>query len=75
MLTQIAKTEFQVEPTPHEDELSDNVEARFKTTICFGEKEVGYAVGPNKKKSKLNACKHILQAMVPHLYEDWLREQ
>ena len=47
--------------------------ARFKTTISFGEQEVGFAVGRNKKESKLNACKHILLAMVPLLYNDWLQ--
>ena len=44
---------------------------RFKTAISFGDNEVGFAVGRNKKESKLNACKHILEAMVPILYEDW----
>lgn len=46
--------------------------ARFKTTISFGEVQVGFAVGRNKKESKLFACKHILEAMVPTLYNDWL---
>ena len=72
LLTQIAKTEFQVEPTDDNEELPGNEMARFKTTILFGPNEVGYAVGRNKKQSKLNACKHILQAMVPTLYADWL---
>jgi len=49
--------------------------ARFKAILKFGEVEVGYAVGRNKKESKLNACKHILQAMVPHLYKDWLENK
>ena len=44
---------------------------RFKTAISFGDNEVGFAVGRNKKESKLNTCKHILEAMVPILYEDW----
>ena len=61
-----------MEPTDQNVELPGNEMARFKTTILFGPKEVGYAVGRNKKQSKLNACKHILQAMVPLLYQDWL---
>mmetsp|Transcript_5118 Transcript_5118/g.6281 ORF Transcript_5118/g.6281 Transcript_5118/m.6281 type:complete len:109 (+) Transcript_5118:327-653(+) len=64
--------EFQVEPTDNNEELPGNDMARFKTTILFGEREMGYAVGRNKKQSKLNACKHILEAMVPLLYQDWL---
>jgi len=51
--------------------LAGNEMARFKTTIEFNGTEVGYAVGRNKKDSKLNACKHILIAMVPQLYEHW----
>ena len=73
LLTQIAKTEFQVEPeTGTPEELFGNEMARFKTTISFGEQEVGFAVGRNKKESKLFACKHILLAMVPNLYKEWL---
>lgn len=49
--------------------------ARFKTTIEFDGKEVGYAIGRNKKESKLNASKHILMAMCPQLYEDWQRSR
>ena len=74
LLTQIAKTEFQVEPeTGQPEELSGNEMARFKTTISFGKDAVGFAVGRNKKESKLNACKHILHAMVPNLYKEWLK--
>ncbi len=72
LLTQIAKMEFQMEPTDATEELPGNEMARFKTTIRFGDYDVGFAVGRNKKLSKLNACKHILLAMVPHLYSDWL---
>lgn len=54
-----------MEPTDATEELPGNEMARFKTTIRFGEYDVGFAVGRNKKLSKLNACKHILLAMVP----------
>ena len=36
---------------------------------------VGFAVGKTKKIAKLNASRHILQAMVPELYEEWQRAQ
>jgi len=49
LLTQIAKMEFQMEPTDIPEELPGNEMARFKTTICFGEHYVGFAVGRNKK--------------------------
>ena len=74
LLTQIAKTEFQVEPEENPQEIpGGNQYARFKTTMTFGGKEVGFAVGRNKKESKLFACKHILMAMVPNLYKEWLK--
>lgn len=75
-MTQIAKSEFQVEPTQkHTDGILGNEMARFRTTIEFDGKEVGYAIGRNKKESKLIACKHILMAMCPQLYEDWQRSR
>ena len=65
-----------MEPTLKVSEgLPGNEMARFKTTIEFNETEVGYAVGRNKKESKLNACKHILIAMVPLLYDHWKRSR
>ena len=71
-MTQIAKSEFQCEPTPVETEgIPGNEMARFKTTIMFHDVQVGYAVGRNKKEAKLNACKHILLAMCPNLYQKW----
>jgi len=60
LLTQIAKMEFQCEPTDLSEELCGNEDARFKTSIFFSSVKVGCAVGRNKKQSKLNACKHIL---------------
>lgn len=64
-----------VEPQADPIEMPGNDLARFETTIKFGQNVVGYAVGRTKKDSKLNACKHILDAMVPLLYKDWLAER
>ena len=63
-----------MEPVGEPEELQGgNQYARFKTTMTFGDKPVGFAVGRNKKESKLFACKHILTAMVPKLYKEWLK--
>ena len=75
LLTQIAKSNFQMEPTAEYEQLPNNDLARFRATMKFGSKVVGFAVGRTKKESKLNACKHILEAMEPLLYKDWLAER
>jgi len=41
--------EFQMEPTDVPEEIPGNDMARFRSTIKFGEKEIGFAVGRNKK--------------------------
>ena len=76
LLTEISKTQFQAEPTYQYEEIGqgDEILGRFKATLSFNNTVVSYAIGENKKESKLNACKHALTGMVPELYEDWQKE-
>jgi hypothetical protein len=42
---------------------------RFQTKILFGEKTVSRGFGPNKKESKLEAAKILLELLCPKIYK------
>lgn len=48
--------------------------SRFKAIMSFNDKIISFAIGENKQKSKLNACRHALAGIVPQLYTDWKKE-